>query len=79
MPNSLTQGVRNFAKNLEGWMSVATKDLPSPLRSVKLSLVRSLAQLLRRYTGLNHLAQAAKVVLQNPMQISQVGVKVEAA
>ena len=33
---------------------------------------RCLSQSLRRYTGLNHLAQAAKAVLQNPSQINQV-------
>ena len=29
------------------------------------------SQTLRRYTSLNHLAQAARAVLQNPTQISQ--------
>ena len=29
------------------------------------------SQTLRRYTSLNHLAQAARAVLQNPSQISQ--------
>jgi len=33
--------------------------------------VRALAQILRRYTSLNHLAQAARAVLQNSNQITQ--------
>ena len=42
------------------------------LFSFKLKAVKSLGQTLRRYTGLNHLAQAARAVLQNPTQITQV-------
>lgn len=33
--------------------------------------VVAFSQTLRRYTSLNHLAQAARAVLQNPTQISQ--------
>ena len=33
---------------------------------------KCLGQTLRRYTGLNHLAQAARAVLQNSAQINQV-------
>ena len=33
--------------------------------------VVAFSQTLRRYTSLNHLAQAARAVLQNPSQISQ--------
>ena len=33
--------------------------------------VSAFAQTLRRYTSLNHLAQAARAVLQNTTQISQ--------
>jgi hypothetical protein len=41
-------------------------------RELKVTAVKSLSQALRRYTGLNHLAQAARAVLQNGSQISQV-------
>lgn len=34
-------------------------------------MVGAFAQTLRRYTSLNHLAQAARAVLQNTAQISQ--------
>jgi hypothetical protein len=38
---------------------------------LQLTAVRSFAQILRRYTSLNHLAQAARAVLQNSSQITQ--------
>jgi len=38
---------------------------------VQVNAVRALAQILRRYTSLNHLAQAARAVLQNSNQITQ--------
>lgn len=38
---------------------------------IKVSAVGALAQTLRRYTSLNHLAQAARAVLQNSSQIDQ--------
>jgi len=44
----------------------------SAFYSFQLGAVKSLAQTLRRYTGLNHLAQAARAVLQNSAQINQV-------
>ena len=41
------------------------------ITTIKLSTVRSFSQTLRRYTSLNHLAQAARAVLQNQQQINQ--------
>ena len=72
IPNALTQSIRNFAKNLDGWMKTATEKLSPDLIDIKMSAVKSLSQMLRRYTGLNHLAQAARAVLQNNSQIAQV-------
>lgn len=37
----------------------------------QVSAVSAFAQTLRRYTSLNHLAQAARAVLQNTSQINQ--------
>ena len=37
----------------------------------QINAVKSFAQTLRRYTGLNHLAQAARAVLQNSSQVTQ--------
>lgn len=39
--------------------------------SVQVAAVSAFAQTLRRYTSLNHLAQAARAVLQNTSQINQ--------
>ncbi|CAH8864567.1 unnamed protein product [Trichobilharzia szidati] len=71
IPPTLTQAIRNFAKSLEGWMRQATLGLDSALVGLKVSAVSSLAQTLRRYTSLNHLAQAARAVLKNANQINQ--------
>ncbi|CAH8518102.1 unnamed protein product [Dicrocoelium dendriticum] len=71
IPHALTQAIRNFAKSLEGWMRQATHGLDNTLVTLKLSAVSALAQTLRRYTSLNHLAQAARTVLKNSSQINQ--------
>ncbi|KAF7255960.1 hypothetical protein EG68_06880 [Paragonimus skrjabini miyazakii] len=71
IPHTLTQAIRNFAKSLEGWMRQATQGLDNTLVSLKISAVSALAQTLRRYTSLNHLAQAARTVLKNTNQINQ--------
>nr|XP_053646238.1 DNA-binding protein RFX2-like [Cherax quadricarinatus] len=71
IPSSLTQAIRNFAKSLESWLSSAMLGCPSEVVNIKVTAVASLAQTLRRYTSLNHLAQAARAVLQNSSQISQ--------
>lgn len=39
--------------------------------SLQVAAVSAFAQTLRRYTSLNHLAQAARAVLQNTSQINQ--------
>ncbi|XP_045113401.1 DNA-binding protein RFX2-like isoform X7 [Portunus trituberculatus] len=71
IPSSLTQAIRNFAKSLESWLYSAMLGCPQELVTIKVIAVASLAQTLRRYTSLNHLAQAARAVLQNSAQISQ--------
>ncbi|KAK4468842.1 hypothetical protein MN116_008008 [Schistosoma mekongi] len=71
IPPTLTQAIRNFAKSLEGWMRQATQGLDTSLVNLKVSAVSALAQTLRRYTSLNHLAQAARAVLKNANQINQ--------
>ncbi|BHF77337.1 Transcription factor rfx3 [Sparganum proliferum] len=71
IPPTLTQAIRNFAKNLEVWMRHALQQLDPVLLRLKLSAVSALAQTLRRYTSLNHLAQAARAVLKNSSQINQ--------
>ncbi|XP_059172027.1 DNA-binding protein RFX2-like isoform X4 [Physella acuta] len=71
IPSSLTQAIRNFAKSLEGWLKNAMQNVPEEMVKTKLGAVCAFAQTLRRYTSLNHLAQAARAVLQNTSQINQ--------
>ncbi|XP_041901221.1 DNA-binding protein RFX2 isoform X2 [Corvus kubaryi] len=71
VPSTLTQAIRNFAKSLEGWLMNAMSEFPSQVVQTKVGVVSAFAQTLRRYTSLNHLAQAARAVLQNTSQINQ--------
>uniref|UniRef100_A0AAY4BL89 Transcription factor RFX3 n=1 Tax=Denticeps clupeoides TaxID=299321 RepID=A0AAY4BL89_9TELE len=71
IPSALTQAIRNFAKSLEGWLTNAMSGAPQKMMQTKVSAVSAFAQTLRRYTSLNHLAQAARAVLQNTSQINQ--------
>ncbi|XP_064422376.1 transcription factor RFX3 [Latimeria chalumnae] len=71
IPSALTQAIRNFAKSLEGWLTNAMNNIPQRMVQTKVAAVSAFAQTLRRYTSLNHLAQAARAVLQNTSQINQ--------
>ncbi|KAM6902239.1 transcription factor RFX3 isoform 3-T3 [Xenentodon cancila] len=71
IPSALTQAIRNFAKSLEGWLNNAMNTIPQRMVQTKIAAVSAFAQTLRRYTSLNHLAQAARAVLQNTSQINQ--------
>ncbi|XP_070202500.1 transcription factor RFX4-like [Littorina saxatilis] len=66
LPDSLTQVIRRFAKQLDEWLKTALSSLPDGLQSMKFDLARRFAQVLRRQTSLNHLCQAARSVLQSP-------------
>jgi len=67
----MTQAIRNFARALESCLANALVGYCEDLISKKLSAVKPFCQTLRRYTSLNHLAQAARAVLQNPVQVTQ--------
>ncbi|KAJ8270450.1 hypothetical protein GJAV_G00114830 [Gymnothorax javanicus] len=71
VPSTLTQAIRNFAKSLESWLATAMSNFPQEIVRTKVAVVSAFAQTLRRYTSLNHLAQAARAVLQNTSQINQ--------
>ncbi|XP_075433637.1 MHC class II regulatory factor RFX1 isoform X6 [Ascaphus truei] len=71
IPSALTQAIRNFAKSLESWLTSAMMNIPEEMVRVKIGAASAFAQTLRRYTSLNHLAQAARAVLQNTAQINQ--------
>ncbi|XP_064650978.1 regulatory factor X 4-like [Lineus longissimus] len=63
LPESLTQVIRKFAKDLENWLQMALNDLPGELRMMKFGLARRFSTLLRRQTSLNHLCQASRSVV----------------
>ena len=67
----MTQTIRNFAKVVENCMAAAMTGFPEEMIAVKLSVLSAFGQTLRRHTSLNHLAQAARAVLQNEAQINQ--------
>uniref|UniRef100_A0A8D8X1B8 DNA-binding protein RFX2 n=2 Tax=Cacopsylla melanoneura TaxID=428564 RepID=A0A8D8X1B8_9HEMI len=71
IPGSLTSSIRNFAKAIESWLTSAMQGCPQEMLHIKVTAVGAFAQMLRRYTSLNHLAQAARAVLQNSTQINQ--------
>ncbi|XP_003797946.1 MHC class II regulatory factor RFX1 isoform X1 [Otolemur garnettii] len=71
IPSALTQAIRNFAKSLESWLTHAMVNIPEEMLRVKVAAAGAFSQTLRRYTSLNHLAQAARAVLQNTAQINQ--------
>ncbi|XP_056443131.1 MHC class II regulatory factor RFX1 isoform X2 [Gadus chalcogrammus] len=71
IPSALTQAIRNFAKGLESWLTNAMMNVPEDMVRIKVACVCAFSQTLRRYTSLNHLAQAARAVLQNSAQITQ--------
>ncbi|XP_050304426.1 DNA-binding protein RFX2 isoform X2 [Anthonomus grandis grandis] len=71
IPATLTQSIRNFAKNLESWLTSAMAGAPPAMLQIKLTAVSAFSSSLRRYTSLNHLAQAARAVLHNGNQIGQ--------
>lgn len=51
--------------------SLLTHLITSAHTQTQICSMVAFSQTLRRYTSLNHLAQAARAVLQNPSQISQ--------
>uniref|UniRef100_A0A8C4WZM2 Regulatory factor X, 4 n=1 Tax=Eptatretus burgeri TaxID=7764 RepID=A0A8C4WZM2_EPTBU len=71
LPDSLTQVIRKFAKQLDEWLMVALEDLPVNLRNVKFELARRFSQILRRQTSLNHLCQASRTVIHSADITSQ--------
>ncbi|XP_063077089.1 MHC class II regulatory factor RFX1-like [Engraulis encrasicolus] len=71
IPSALTQAIRNYAKSLDSWLTNAMVSVPEEMVRIKVVCAGAFAQTLRRYTSLNHLAQAARAVLQNTAQITQ--------
>uniref|UniRef100_A0A8C5EIH2 RFX-type winged-helix domain-containing protein n=1 Tax=Gouania willdenowi TaxID=441366 RepID=A0A8C5EIH2_GOUWI len=65
LPDSLTQVIRKFAKQLDEWLKIALHDLPENLRNIKFELSRRFSQILKRQTSLNHLCQASRTVISS--------------
>ncbi|KAI9089989.1 RFX DNA-binding domain-containing protein [Phlyctochytrium arcticum] len=71
MPIQIIQAVRQFARQLEGWMLKSLAPYSQLLVSRKIEVAKVFIQQLRRHTSLNHLAQAAAAVLDNQEQVNQ--------
>lgn len=66
------KAIRNFAKSVESALSAGSRGAPAGALRATAAAGAALAGALRRYTSLNHLAQAARAVLTNHHQIQQV-------
>ncbi|XP_059052358.1 transcription factor RFX3 [Achroia grisella] len=74
IPPQLTQAIRNFAKSVESALvagSAGAGGAEGRAGRAGAAAAAALAAALRRYTSLNHLAQAARAVLTNHNQIQQ--------
>ncbi|XP_049703153.1 transcription factor RFX3 isoform X2 [Helicoverpa armigera] len=71
IPAALTQAIRNFAKGVEAALAAGAAGAPARAARAQAQAAQALAAALRRYTSLNHLAQAARAVLTNHHQIHQ--------
>ncbi|KAM3961563.1 LOW QUALITY PROTEIN: regulatory transcription factor Rfx [Aphomia sociella] len=71
IPPQLTQAIRNFAKSVEGALVAGGQGAGGAAARAGAGAAAALAAALRRYTSLNHLAQAARAVLTNHNQIQQ--------
>ena len=50
IPNTLTQWIRTFSKNLENWMTLALQNVPEELKAIKVYLVIQI-QIIVRYVN----------------------------
>jgi hypothetical protein len=72
LPIGLIQSLRQFSRQFEQYVLEGLKNSHNhQLRHCKLTSARQFGQKLRRYTSVNHLAQAASNVFDNPEQIQQ--------
>ena len=71
LPVSIPQAIRQFAKQLESYLANAIDNYPQNLIVKKMNVVKKFSQSLHKQASLNHLTQAARAVLQNSTQVSQ--------
>ncbi|XP_065179574.1 regulatory factor X 4-like [Sycon ciliatum] len=68
---NLTHSVRNFAKQLTGWITKGCTDMPESLQKIKHQMGFTFTGALRRRTSVSHLAQATRSVLQSQESVQQ--------
>lgn len=73
IPSVLTNAIRNFSRTMEQWLPEAMRDCAPAMVEIKVGALQAFGQTLRRYTSLNHLACAARAVMLNRAQVSDVG------
>ena len=71
MPLDFMQALRLFSKSYEMWLGNTITCMPQTVFEIKMEVARAFCTVLKRRTFLNHLAQAARSVLQNPSQVRQ--------
>eukprot|EP00117_Sycon_ciliatum_P009799 scpid20333/ scgid0837/ Transcription factor RFX4; Regulatory factor X 4; Testis development protein NYD-SP10 len=71
LPESLSQDIREFSRQLPCWLGQAMAELPEGLQGRKLEVSRNFCRMLRRQTSLVHLAQASRGILRNCDVITQ--------
>lgn len=71
LPVSIPQAIRQFAKQLEPWVSSSLEHLPQELVFKKMHVTKKFSHSLHKQASLNHLTQAARAVLQNHNQVNQ--------
>ncbi|CAI2337119.1 unnamed protein product [Caenorhabditis sp. 36 PRJEB53466] len=71
----MTQSCRTFAKNIDKYMLKSVENRLDPaFVKKKTQALHYMQQGLKRYTSLNHLAHAARGVLQKPEQVAQMAI-----
>ncbi len=82
-PLAVLQSIRVFAKSVDNWFTTISKttglpiifgdnaSVPPRVIEAKIEVSRRFAQILRRRTSVNHLAQAMQSVINNRQQVQQ--------
>ncbi|XP_065192427.1 transcription factor RFX4-like [Sycon ciliatum] len=72
LPESLSQDIREFSRQLPCWLGQAMAELPEGLQGRKLEVSRNFCRMLRRQTSLVHLAQVSYTILKRSVCTSRV-------
>lgn len=72
MSPTLNKQIRTFSKHYDGWTLKALHGYPETIVDLMMKTAVHFSQKLRRYTGLNHLADAARSVLNNPSHMAKI-------